>query len=68
VVLLDLRTSEYHSFNEVSSTLWERMAAGATIAELTAAVIEQFDASAGTVHRDVLAFLSRCDGNGWIER
>jgi len=52
-VLLDLQSGTYFGLNEVGTQIWERVAAGATVAEIRAHVLEKFEVDAATVDRDL---------------
>jgi hypothetical protein len=57
-VLLDLQSGTYFGLNEVGTHIWERVVAGATVAELRAHVLAAFDADAATVERDLEELLA----------
>lgn len=57
VVVLDLRNSLYFAINETGAVLWQSLAEGAAVAELTELLREEFDVDEATAAADVTAFL-----------
>lgn len=59
-VLLDLRTSTYLSTNVSATVLWERLAQGATHAQLVEALRTRFEVTPERASEDVDQFLLEC--------
>jgi len=57
VVVLDMAGGEFFSLDEVGARVWERIVAGASIAEVVAALTADYDADAERIERDVLALV-----------
>jgi hypothetical protein len=55
--VIDSETSELHSFNKVGSLVYELSDGDHTVADIVAAVVEQFEVDTQTAERDVLEFL-----------
>ncbi len=67
VVVLNTTSSNYHSINPSGSALWERLAEGASVAQLTATLAASFPDAADRAAGDVQAFLVQLDSRGLIE-
>lgn len=59
VVVLDLEGSVYLKLNGSGRVLWERLAASCDQAELTAALLDEYDVSEEQAATDVAAFLDQ---------
>jgi hypothetical protein len=59
VVALDLGTSDYLKLNESGTVLWTLVAAGATEAQLTDALVARFDIEPVRAHADAVSFVGR---------
>ena len=57
LVLLDLDGGEYYSLTEVSARVWELCDGARPVAEVIAAISDEYDAPPAQVGDDVLAFL-----------
>jgi hypothetical protein len=57
VVVLDVRSSSYITVNEAGAVLWRLLAAGATLDDLTGALVGNFGLDADAARRDAQAFL-----------
>jgi hypothetical protein len=68
VVAVDVSTSMYLSANESGAVLWRLLAAGATRAELTAALEERYGLDAERAESDVEAFIQSLEQRGLLRR
>lgn len=64
--VIDSETSELHSFNKVGSLVYELSDGEHTVADIVAAVVDQFDVETGVAERDVLEFLDSLIGKNLI--
>ncbi len=67
VVVLDLDSSVYYSFNEVGAELWAQLAEGAPLEDAVARVAEEFDAEPATVEQDAAEFLKALRAEKFLE-
>jgi hypothetical protein len=67
-IVLDLEGSRYLAINDTGTLLWPLLAAGATRAQLVAAVTARWDIEPGQAARDVDAFCRALDDEGLLER
>jgi hypothetical protein len=67
VVVLDLDSSVYYSFNDTGAELWARLAEGGTLEEAVEAVAEQFDAEPETIGKDAADFLKALRAEKFLE-
>ena len=58
LVLLDPESGEYFSLNEVGTRVWELCDGTRTVGGIVGAVVEEYDAPADAIERDVLELLS----------
>jgi hypothetical protein len=58
IVLLDLRTSTYLTFNGTATDLWVALCDGATVEALPGLLVEKYDISTDEAARDVEDFIS----------
>ena len=66
IVVLDLRRNAYLSINASGVTLWERMQAGATRAELVAHLVEVHAIDRARADADVAAFVAMLAEKGLL--
>lgn len=66
-VLLDIATSQYHAINASGTAIWEQLAEGATVGELTAALASKYPQAAERASADVHVFLARLQERGLLE-
>ena len=59
VVVLDLDTSVYYSFNHSGARIWELLAESLAPRQVAARVAEEYDEAAALVARDVEALLKQ---------
>ncbi len=52
-IVLDLETSVYYSLNDVGAFIWEKLGAGATLAEVVDALCAEYDVPARDAEKDV---------------
>jgi hypothetical protein len=62
LVIVDLDRGEYYGLNPVGARVWERFAAGLTLEQVVAVVVQDFDVDALTAERDVMRIV-----NEWIQ-
>ncbi len=65
-VLLDLGSGKYFGLNLVGTHIWQALEAGATVAELHAAVLADFDVDAATARAELEALLGDLLARGLI--
>ena len=58
VVLLDLRSEQYYSLDDVGAKIWQLMADTPSSEEIAAKLAEAYDAPADTIREDVNLFVS----------
>lgn len=67
VVILDPTSDRYFSLEGVGAHVWARLQAGpATLGELTAAVVDEYEVDAATAERDLRALLDDLVGRGLV--
>lgn len=60
VVILSLRSGEYHGLNDVAASLWALLQEPVTVRELRDSLLEEYEGvSAETCEQEVLSTLSR---------
>ncbi|MEU3455151.1 PqqD family protein [Micromonospora sp. NPDC006766] len=67
-VLLDTRQSVYFALDRSGALLWPHLVAGATAAELTAALIERTPVDQEQAAADVHAFLAELESADLVDR
>ena len=68
VVILSLRSGEYHGLNPVAASIWERVQAPSTVESLRDSLLEEYDGvTAEQCEDEVLATLTRLRELGLIE-
>ncbi|MEW6154462.1 MAG: PqqD family protein [Actinomycetota bacterium] len=67
VVVLDLRTELYLSFNDTGAALWRGLAAGATGDELVERLVTAYEVEESAARTDVVAFLGELVALGLVE-
>jgi hypothetical protein len=65
-VIINLNAGTYVSLNETGSFLWERLDGRATLAEIAAALAEEYDVAPAVPRPDVLALAQELLGEGLI--
>jgi hypothetical protein len=68
VVVLDLAASSYHALNASGALLWERLADGATTAELAGVLAAALGLPPAAALADVARFLDGCRTAALVER
>jgi hypothetical protein len=58
-VLLDLRSEQFFSLDDVGLRIWERLGRTASVDEIAAELSTMYDAPADEIRRDVEAFVTR---------
>lgn len=66
LVLFSLDTSKYYAFDEITTAIWERIAAPTTVAELCRTLQEEFDVSPAQCESDVLELLDALHARGLV--
>ncbi|MXG89952.1 PqqD family protein [Nocardioides flavescens] len=67
VVLLDLTTSAYFGVNASGTLLWQMLDAGTTPADMTGALVAEFDVDRDRASTDVEAFLAEAQRLNLVE-
>lgn len=67
VVLLEPEAGFYYSLNEVGAFIWDLLHEPSTVAELSAAVVAEFEVDLATCLRDVTAILNELLEHGLVE-
>lgn len=57
IIAIDLRQSTYLSVNKTGTAVWERLAEGATWAELVGVLVSRFSSVPATAELDLARFL-----------
>jgi hypothetical protein len=57
LVLLDTRSEQYYSLDEVGAFIWKLIDGQRTVADLVAAVVAEYDAPEATIQQDTLEML-----------
>ena len=55
-VVLDLASGRYFGVDRVGARIWQLLAGGATLRDVRDRLVEEFDASADVIERDLLEF------------
>ena len=58
-VLLDLKTGEYFTLNEIGSLVWERLCAGDSLAAITARICRDYAVKPAQADGDVQSLVDR---------
>jgi hypothetical protein len=66
-IVLDLRSSNYLSFNPAASVLWRELQAGATRTQLVRALLAEFEVAEERASADVDAFVDDCKRRGLLD-
>lgn len=66
LVLLDTKGGEYFTLDEVGTRIWELCDGSRTVAEVAAAIAEEYDAPAQTIQTDMLELLNELADAGLI--
>ena len=66
-VLLQPEAGMYYGMNEVATLLWERLKEPASVADLRAELLSEFDVEAADADRDLRAFLADLEAAGLAE-
>ncbi len=56
-VILHLETGQYHSLNDVGSTVWKRIQSPTAVSELLDALLAEYDVDAASCLSDLLSVL-----------
>lgn len=70
VVAVGKASAEFNgmvTLNESGEILWNRLAEGAEINDLTAVLVEEYGIDETTARADALEFISKIEGEGFIE-
>jgi len=66
VVLLSVAGGHYYGLDDIGSDIWRRLAAPRRLADLTAALLEDYDAPVETLQDDLLSLLDQMLAEGLI--
>ena len=66
LVVLNLQSGEYFTFNEVGRLIWLSLNDGKTVEDIAKAVVEQYTASEEKAMEDVKAFISNMLSEGLL--
>jgi len=66
LILVDLASGHYHGLDPVASLVWRVIAEGGDSFAVVSAILEQYEASAETVERDVEALVKDWLDRGWL--
>ncbi len=66
VVALDLESAVYLGANDSGALLWEKLASGSTIRELSRCLVDAYDIAPEVADADVRAFLSAMAAHGLL--
>jgi hypothetical protein len=67
MVLLHLERGVYFTLNETGAFLWERIAAGATLGELSTALAERYAVAPERAWSDLVALVAELEIEGLVE-
>lgn len=56
-ILLNVENGQYYALDEVSGRVWDLCDGSHSVSAMVAAICQEYDAPAGDVEEDVLAFL-----------
>ncbi len=65
-VILHLASGTYFSLDPVGARVWQLLAQGATLAEVCAAIVEEYDVSEEQLARDVMDLVEDLAGHGLV--
>jgi hypothetical protein len=66
VVLLSVAGGRYYGLDDIGSDIWRRLEAPRRLADLTAALLEDYDAPVDTLQDDLLSLLDQMQAEGLI--
>jgi hypothetical protein len=67
LVILDLAGGEYFSLNKAGVCMWKGFAAGSTLEEIAASLVEEFDVSKEVALEDCLRLVEELLGRGLVK-
>lgn len=67
LVLMSVENGAYYSLDAVGSDIWNRIESPVLVADLCAALQQEYDADDQTIRRDVLALLQQLAAENLIE-
>lgn len=67
IVVLDLNTSVYYTFNDVAARIWELLAESRPVESVASALAEEYDADVASIGKDVKEFLKEVDAERLLE-
>ena len=65
-VILSLKNGKYYGFNSVAATIWAALQIPATIAEIEASVMQEYEVDATVCRQKVSSFLKEMTKEGLI--
>jgi hypothetical protein len=67
MAVITIKSSEIHRLNSLATAIWDRCAApGATVDEIVAGLMEEYDVVEDVLRQDVLDFLSEACEKGLL--
>ena len=67
IAILDLRSNTYFSLDPIGAAIWDRMAAPASLDELTSAVSAEYEVASEECRRDIADLLDDMLRHGLIQ-
>lgn len=67
MVLMSIERGNYYGLDAIATDIWKRLEQPLTVSDLCGALVEEYDADAETILRDVLALLEHLLDEGFIE-
>lgn len=67
VILLEVDSGQYFSFDEISTDIWNRLDSTPLLAELCSALAKDYDADLTTIQMDVYKLIGLLAANNLIE-
>lgn len=66
-VLMAVEQGNYYGLDAIGTDIWRRLDGQVVVADLCAALGEEYEADSDTIHRDVMALLEQLAAEGLIE-
>ena len=66
-VILDLASGTYFGLDAVGNYVWERLQEGRSLAEICAAMTEDFEVSREVAESDILSFVRKLQERGLVQ-
>ena len=65
-VMMSIEQGEYYGLDQVGTSIWSLLAEPRSVAELCAALVEEYEVDPEICQRDVIAFLEQLAGDGTV--